>query len=49
MTGVSVSTISKMAKDEMVSMDTVSRICEKLNCTFDDAAEIVPDNIRSMR
>ena len=43
MTGVSASTISKMAKNEMVSMDTVSRICEKLNCTFDDVAEIIPE------
>ena len=32
-----------MAKDEKVSMDTVSRICEKLQCTFDDVAEIVPE------
>ena len=56
MTGISASTISKMAKDaivsgcyqrlfkdEKVSMDTVSRICEKLQCTFDDVAEIVPE------
>lgn len=43
MTGVSASTISKMAKDEMVSMETVSRICEKLNCTFDDVVEIIPE------
>ena len=35
MTGISASTISKMAKDEKVSMDTVSR--------FDDVAEIVPE------
>ena len=41
MTGISASTISKMASDETVSMDTVSRICEKLECTFDDVAEIV--------
>lgn len=44
MTGISPSTISKMAKDEMVSMETVSRICEKLDCTFDDVAEIIPES-----
>lgn len=43
MTGISASTISKIAKDEKVSMDTVSRICEKLQRTFEDVAEIVPE------
>lgn len=43
MTGISASTISKMASDETVSMDTVSRICETLECTFDDVVEIVTD------
>ena len=41
LTGVSASTISKMARDDAVSMETLSRICEKLNCTFDDVAELV--------
>ena len=41
MTGISECTISKMASDETVSMETVSRICEKLECTFDDVVEIV--------
>lgn len=41
MTGISASTISKMASDETVSMETVSRICEILECTFDDIVEIV--------
>lgn len=43
MTGISASTISKMARNETVSMDTVSRICEELHCTLDDVAEIVPE------
>lgn len=43
MTGISACTISKMASDETVSMETVSRICEKLECTFDDVVEIVAE------
>lgn len=43
MTGIAPSTISKMAKDESVSMEVVARICNKLNCTFDDIVELAPD------
>lgn len=43
LTGISPSTISKMAKDDVVSMEIVARICDKLNCTFDDIVEIVLD------
>lgn len=43
LTGISSSTISKMAKDDVVSMEIVARICEKLNCKFDDIVDIVPD------
>lgn len=43
LTGISPSTISKMAKDEVVSMEVVARICNKLKCTFDDIVDIVPD------
>ena len=43
MTGISASTISKMARIETVSMETVTRICAKLHCTLDDIAEIVTE------
>lgn len=43
LTGISPSTISKMAKDDVVSMEIVARICDKLNCTFDDIVDIIPD------
>ena len=44
MTGISANTISKVVKGEKVSMNIVSRICEKrLQCTFDDVVEIVPE------
>lgn len=32
-----------MAKDDVNSMEIVARICDKLNCTFDDIVEIVSD------
>ena len=41
---VSPSTMSKMGRDEMVSMAVIARICLKLNCTVDDILEILPDN-----
>lgn len=40
---VSPSTMSKMGRDEIVSMEIIARICLKLNCTVDDILEILPD------
>ena len=40
---VSPSTMSKMGRDEMVSMEVIVKICLKLNCTVDDILEILPD------
>lgn len=42
--GVSPSTISKMGRNEIVSMEVVAKICLKLNCTVDDILEIEPDD-----
>ena len=41
---VSPSTMSKMGRDEMVSMEVIAKICLKLDCTVDDILEILPDN-----
>lgn len=40
---VSPGTISRMAKNEPVSMDVVARICIALECKMDDIVEIIPD------
>ena len=40
---VSQGTISRMAKDEPVSMEIVAKICLALDCTLDDIMEILPD------
>lgn len=42
---VSPSTISKMGRGEIVSMEVIARICLKLNCTVDDILEILPDSL----
>ena len=36
-------TISRMAKDEPVSMEIVAKICLALECKLDDIVDIIPD------
>ena len=43
MTGVSTTTMSKLSKDENVSMDVIEKICTVLNCDVGDIMEFVPD------
>lgn len=42
--GVSTSTMSKMGRDEIVSLEVIDRICQKLNCNIEDILEILPDS-----
>ena len=42
-TGLSTSTMSKLSKDENVSMDIIEKICTVLNCGVGDIMEFVPD------
>lgn len=41
---VSPNTMTKMRKDEMVSMEVLARICEKLDCDFGDIITYIPQN-----
>ncbi len=41
---ISPNTVSKMAKDEMVSLEIISKVCLALNCKIEDVVEIVPDS-----
>lgn len=41
LSGVSKSTIAKMASDEHVSTETIAKICHALGCNVDDVMEIV--------
>ena len=43
MTGVSTTTMSRLSKDENVSMDVIEKICTVLNCDVGDIMEFVPD------
>ena len=40
---MSSSTMTKMSKNETVSMDVMLRICKVLDCEFDDIIEIKKD------
>lgn len=42
--GVITSTMSKMGRDEIVSLEVIDRICQKLNCNIEDVLEILPDS-----
>ena len=42
-TGFSTTTMSKLSKDENVSMDVIEKICTVLNCDVGDIMEFVPD------
>lgn len=39
-THIAASTFTKMNNDQMVSMDVIARICDELQCTFDDVIQI---------
>ena len=43
LSGVSKSTIAKMAKDEHVSTETIVKICGALSVNIEDVVEVVPD------
>lgn len=40
--GVSVNTLTKMGKNELVSLDVLVCICRALNCDIGDMMEVLP-------
>ena len=42
--GLSPASISKMAKDEYVSMEVIVKVCAALNVSIEDIMEVIPDN-----
>ena len=42
-TGISYSTLRKLENSENVNVEVLEKICRALDCTFDDIAEIVPN------
>jgi DNA-binding Xre family transcriptional regulator len=47
LSGVSKSTIAKMAKDEHVSTETIVKICGALNVNIEDIVEVIPDESKN--
>ena len=41
---ISSNTLTRMIKDEPVTLELLSRICNKLDCDFGDIVAYVPDN-----
>ena len=41
--GISRTTISKMGKNEIVSLEIILKICQKLDCDVIDVLSILPD------
>ena len=41
-TGIAPNTMTKLRRDEEVSMTVLVKICTALNCTMDEIVEIVP-------
>lgn len=42
---ISWTTITKMSKNEKVSLDMLMKICETLHCNIGDIMEFVPDDL----
>lgn len=38
--GITPNTLAKLSKNELVSMETLIKICKYLKCSFDDIVEI---------
>lgn len=43
MTGLSPASVSKLAKDEYVSMEVLVKVCAALNVDFGDIVEFLPE------
>ena len=41
--GISAPTLAKLSKNETVSMETIIRICRRLECKVDDILDILPE------
>lgn len=45
---ISWTTITKMSKNEKVSLDMLMKICEALDCNIGDVIEFVPDDFSAI-
>ncbi len=42
---ITTNAMAHMGKNEDVRVETLAKICTALDCTFDDIAEIIPDEV----
>ena len=42
--GLTPATLARLSKDEVVSMETIIKICEWLDCRIEDVIELIPDS-----
>ena len=42
LTGISGNILARMGKNQYVSMETIEKICKKLDCTVDEMLVIIP-------
>lgn len=45
--GISPNTMTKMRRDEVVTLTVLGKICETLGCNYGDVMDYVPDKERS--
>lgn len=43
MAGITTNAMTKMGKDEPVSVEVLAKICQVFDCKIDDLMEVVPD------
>lgn len=44
LSGISSNVLSRLGKDEYVSMESIDKICQSLKCDIGDMMEIIPNN-----
>ena len=43
--GISEGTLSKLSRNENVSMDVIVKICREMNCTVDELMDVLPSPV----
>jgi len=43
MTGISMGTLAKLGKDEIVSLEILTKVCHALECDIGDVVEVLPE------
>jgi len=46
LTGIGTNTLAKLSKNQVVSLDVLMKICDKLNCDISDICEFIKEDNR---